>query len=110
MARQTSRTKRNAYRALARIRRKAEHRAEQIARTIVEAIHINAPEDEHHDENTGGPKLKDSYYVKQDPETGDFIIGSRRRYWAFVEFGTKEHGKAQPHVRPAIDAARRFYR
>lgn len=105
-------TTKNAYRTIDRIRRKGEDRAEVIARRIVEAIYINAPEGsaergtEHDDP---GPPLKDSFYVRQDPETGDFLIASRRRYWAFVEFGTREHGAAQPFIRPSVDAVKRFY-
>jgi HK97 gp10 family phage protein len=103
---------RKAYRALARIARKAEQRAEEVARMIVEQIHINAPRGSAergtaHDD--AGPPLSESFYVRQDPTTGDFLIGSRRRYWAYVEFGTREHGKAQPYIRPAIEAVRRYY-
>lgn len=109
MPRRKTYTTKNAYRAIERIQRKAERRAEEIARLVVETIQVLAPEDDEHEKNTGGPKLKDSYYVRQDPTTGDFIVASRRRYWAYVEFGTKKHGMAQPHVRPAIDSVRRFY-
>lgn len=109
MPRRKNYTTKNAYRAIERIERKAERRAEEIARLVVETIQVLAPEDPEHEKNTGGPKLKDSYYVRQDPATGDFIVASRRRYWAFVEFGTKKHGDAQPHVRPALDSVRRYY-
>jgi HK97 gp10 family phage protein len=101
-----------AYRALARIEREAESLAEKIARDIVELIYLNAPRGsaargtEHDD---AGPILAESFYVRQDPATGDFIIASRRRYWAYVEFGTSQHGDAQPFIRPAIDAVKRYY-
>jgi hypothetical protein len=101
-------TTRNAYRALARIEAKAEDRALEIAKDVVRLIAIYAPRDPNHEQNTGGPALWQSYYATQDPTTGDVIIGCRRRYWAFVEFGTREHGRAQPHVRPALDAVRRI--
>lgn len=97
------------YRALARIERKAKVRAERIARFIVNQIHILAPYDPRTESDTTGPHLKDSYYIEEDPKTGGMVIKCKRRYWAFVEFGTKEHGAAQPHVRPAIEAARRRF-
>jgi hypothetical protein len=111
MPRKRPYTTRNAYRTIERIERKAEHRAEEIAQNIVDFIHINAPVDEHRrPDREGGPHLSESYYVVQDPDTGDFLVRTRRRYWAFVEFGTKKHGDAQPHIRPAIEAVRRYYR
>lgn len=111
MARRKNYTTNNAYRALERIQLKAEDRAEEIAQEIVEAIRIRAPEDPEHEKNTGGPKLKDSYYVRQDPDTGDLIIASRRRYWAYVEFGTRrrQFQDMQPHVRPALDTVRALH-
>jgi hypothetical protein len=110
VARRDKYTTRNAYRTIERIRLKAQERAEDIAKDIVFLIHINAPEDPLHEEHTGGVKLKDSYYVRRDPDTGDYLIRSRRRYWAFVEFGTREHGDAQPHIRPAVAAVKAYYR
>jgi hypothetical protein len=114
MARRRSNyTKKNAYRTIERIRKKAEDRSERIARMIVEVIHINAPRGsaargtEHDD---AGPPLSQAFYVRQDPETGDYLIASRRRYWAFVEFGTREHGKEQPFIRPAVDVVKRYWR
>jgi hypothetical protein len=110
VARRKKYTTRNAYRNLERIRLKAQERAEDLAEDIVFLIHINAPEDPLHEEHTGGVKLKDSFYVRQDPETGDFLIRSRRRYWAFVAFGTREHGRAQPYIRPAVAAIKAYHR
>jgi len=101
--------RRTNYRALARIERKGRVRAERIARFIVEQIHTLAPYDTRAKSDTTGPHLRDAYYVEQDRATGDMIIKCKRRYWAFVEFGTKEHGGPQPHVRPAIDAAKRRF-
>lgn len=101
--------RRTNYRALARIEGKARVRAERIARFIVNQIHILAPYDTRAENDTTGPHLKDSYYIEPDPKTGAMVIKCRRRYWAFVEFGTREHGRAQPHVRPAIEAARRRF-
>lgn len=113
MPRRRNYTTNNAYRALERIRKKAEDKSEEVARMIVEAIHINAPvgsvaRGTEHDD--AGPPLSESFYVRQDPETGDYLIGSRRRYWAYVEYGTRKHGEAQPYIRPALDAVRRYYR
>lgn len=113
MARRVNYTTKNAYRAIERIRKKAEDKSEQVARMIVEAIHINAPvgsaeRGTAHDD--AGPPLSESFYVRHDPATGDYLIGSRRRYWAYVEFGTQEHGKAQPYIRPAVDVVKRYLR
>lgn len=101
--------RRTNYRALARIEKKAQYRAKRIARFILNEIFILAPFDTRAESDTTGPHLKDSYYMEEDPKTGAMIIKCKRRYWAFVEFGTKEHGKAQPHVRPAIEAAKRRF-
>jgi hypothetical protein len=110
MARKRPYTTKNAYRTIERIRKKAEQRSEDIAQDIVDFIHINAPRDmDRRPDREGGPHLSESYYVRQDPDTGDFLVRTRRRYWAFVEFGTREHGHAQPHIRPAIEAVRRYY-
>lgn len=99
-------TSANAHRALARIEKKAQARARDVAAYIVDMISFYAPRDPLHTEHTGGVPLAESYKVTRDRSTGDFLISSSRRYWAFVEFGTAEHGGAQPHVRPAIDRAR----
>jgi hypothetical protein len=97
------------YRALARIERKGQHRAKRIADFIVSQIYLLAPYDSREKSNTKGPHLRDSYYVEQDPKSGDFLIKCKRRYWAYVEFGTNRvpgRQDARPHVRPAIEAAR----
>jgi len=112
MARKRPYTTKNAYRTIERIEDKARERAREIAQDIVDLIHINAPTGSVergtlHDD--AGPELKDSFYVRLDPETGDFLIRSRRRYWAYVEFGTREHGDAQPYIRPSVDAVKRYY-
>lgn len=101
-------TTRNAYRALARVEAKAQRHARDIAEDVVNLIAIYAPRDPNHAQNTGGPALWQSYYVKSDLVNGGVVIGCRRRYWVFVEYGTREHGDAQPHVRPALDAVRRI--
>lgn len=112
MARRRNYTTRNAYRAIERIQEKAKERSEQIAREIVEKIYVNAPRGskergtEHDD---AGPILAESFYVKADPIGGGYIVGSRRRYWAFVEFGTRKHGDAQPYIRPSIDEVKALH-
>lgn len=93
-------------RAIARIEAAADRRAKAISTFILRRIHEYAPRDDlHHDAST--QHLADSYYAVRDRAGGgDWLIKSRSRYWAFVEFGTAQHGDAQPHVRPAIDDAR----
>jgi hypothetical protein len=54
--------------------------------------------------------LKHGYEVISDGEGGALIINEDAPYWVFVEFGTKEHGSAQWHVRPAIEAVRARHR
>jgi Bacteriophage HK97-gp10, putative tail-component len=113
VARRDKYTTRNAYRTIERIRRKAQERSEEIAQDIVDLIFINAPTGSAqrgtlHDD--AGPELRESFYVRQDPETGDFLIRSRRRYWAYVEFGTREHGIAQPFIRPSVAAVKAYHR
>lgn len=102
-----------AYRTLERIREKAENRARDIALEIVGEIATNptTPYDdrERRESYNRGPHLKFSYYARQDPVTGDWLVKCRRRYWVFVEFGTKTH-RAQPHVRPAIELVRAAHR
>lgn len=101
---------RNANRVIDRIEKQGQERAEQLAKHLVRLIALYAPRDENHAENTGGPPLWQSYYVRVDPETGDSVVKCRRRYWVFVEYGTKDHGDAQPHVRPALRALKRIYK
>lgn len=100
--------RRTNYRALARIEQKGRVRAERIARYIVDQIHTLAPYDTRANSDTKGPHLKDSYHVRQDPITGDMLIWCSRRYWVFVEFGTKNM-KAQKHVRTALEMAKRRF-
>jgi hypothetical protein len=47
--------------------------------------------------------LKYSYHPRVEPE--GVIIVSNVRYWGYVEYGTGK-GRAQPHVRPAIEEIR----
>jgi hypothetical protein len=101
---------RNAYRTIDRIEQKGKERAQRLAKDLVRLIALYAPRDPEHASNTGGPPLWQSYYVRIDPETGDSIVKCRRRYWVFVEYGTREHGDAQPHVRPALRALKRINR
>lgn len=113
MARKRPYTTNNAYRTIERFERKAGQRAEQIADDIVHLIFLNAPRGsaergtEHDD---AGPILAESFYVREDPDNPyGFLVRSRRRYWPYVEFGTREHGKAQPFVRPSVAAVKAYY-
>lgn len=98
-------------RAMRRIHDKSVERARAIAELIVQEIAMSplTPDGNEHD-NHDGPHvpLRYSYYVKTDPVNGDSIIASTARYWAFVEYGTRGdvHGRAQPHVIPAVLAVK----
>ncbi len=94
-----------AYRNLARIEDKAQQRCHDIAQFVVEHISTFGPYDENRPDSHTGPHLKDSYYARFSPEQDAWMIRCRRRYWVYVEFGTRR-SKANPHVRPALDAAR----
>ncbi|MET0415340.1 MAG: HK97 gp10 family phage protein [Actinoplanes sp.] len=97
-------------RAIARIQEEAEERAHQVASFIHQRIRELAPYDSTRRGDRRGPRhLRNSYYVEVDPITGDYLIKATKRYWVYVEFGTAEHGDAQPHVRPAIEEARARY-
>lgn len=80
----------------------ARQRAHDLAQEICDEIATN-PETP---ALTGA--LLSSYYVDYD-SNGDALVKSRVRYWKYVEFGTKEHGDAQPHLRPAIEAIRALH-
>lgn len=114
MARKT-RNRALANRALARIERKGIARATEIAQFICDEIATNpdTPEDHSADrqKHNPGPHLRYSFYVDLDP-TGDAVIKTRRRYWAFVEFGTRrrDYKDEQPFVRPAVELARQVFR
>lgn len=95
-----------AYRPLKRIEEAADDRAKQIALHIVEWIKVNGPYDDDRSPSHTGVHLKDSYYARQELGTGDWLIKSRRRYWAYVEFGTRGGKRRVMHVRPAIESAR----
>jgi hypothetical protein len=48
-------------------------------------------------------EMKAGYEVAET-QNGAAIMNPSAPYWRYVEFGTHEHGRAQPHVRPAIFA------
>lgn len=98
------RTGRNAYRNIERI---AGERAFEIADRIVEIIHDIAPYDESEASKPEHLHLRSSYYVARNPD-GTASIRCRRRYWVYVEFGTRKHNRedAQPHVGPSRDLAK----
>lgn len=102
-----------AHRALQRIEEAGQRRAHQLAENVVEYIRVIAPVDNRARRETynKGPHLKDSYYVRTDPETGDAVIKCQRRYWVYVEFGTRKRNftDEQPHVRPAVEIVRAIH-
>lgn len=97
-----------ANRAITRIKRRSTARSEKIAQFMVEYIAVNGPYDQDRPKSHLGQHLKFSYYARVDTD-GSVVLATRRRYWAFVEYGTRR-SKAQPHVRPAIDAAKAKFR
>lgn len=108
----TAGQRRQTARNLARINKAGSQRAYEICRFIVETIRTDptTPYDDRHDSDTRGEHLRDSYRVRPHPDNdGDWMITTSRRYWMFVEFGTREHGRAQPHLRPAIELARQVF-
>lgn len=95
-------------RVIARIRERAQHRCEKIGEFIVDYIATTGPVDtDRRPQREAGPHLRDSYYWSLDAARGGaVVVATNRRYWKYVEYGTAEHGSAQPHVRPAIEAAK----
>lgn len=109
--RSTAGARRQMGRNLARINRKGSDRARDICDFIVYTIQTSpvTPYDPSPDDD--GQHLRDSYHVEPAPDgSGDWMITTDVRYWAFVEFGTRQHGHAQPHIRPAIEVARQVFR
>ncbi len=93
--------------ALQRIEVKAGQRCGEIARFIARRSNELAPRRKPTTEGDPNiPPLHESYYAVPEPGTDAWIVASRQPYWHYVEFGTREHGDPQPHVRPAIDEAR----
>lgn len=94
-------------RALDEIADAARERAEEIAELIVQEIRLSpdTPRPGANNKYATGDLLN-SYSVMTDPATGDVVIVTSARHWAFVEYGTAQHGDAQPHVAPAIETVR----
>lgn len=93
------------------LQRAGAEESREICEFIVDHIRAHAPYDPTHDPREG-PHLRDIYRVRPHP-SGDgrylITVDKRNRYWLFVEFGTRKM-QAQPHVRPAFDAARQRFR
>lgn len=88
---------------LLKIEQEAQDRCHALAELIVQEIATNpATPYDRNPRRPPGPRMRDSYYVDTDPATGDALIKSTSRYWAFVEYGTGNHD-AQPHLNPAVD-------
>lgn len=79
-----------------RFRKPAKRRCLEIAEEVLDRI-----------KGPGGApvvtgELRDGYYVRETQYGA--AIDNKVSYWRYVEFGTRKHGDAQPHVRPAIEA------
>lgn len=94
---------------LARIARLGDEKAREIAQFIVDRANELAPVGTDPDD-ADGEQLKGSYKVEADDTEPGYAITNGLRYWQFVEFGTSQHGDAQPHLRPAMDEARARYK
>jgi hypothetical protein len=95
---------------LAKINRAGQDRARLICELIVQEIQ-NSPRTPYdatrREDRQLSEHLRNSYHVAQAGDgSGDWEVRTDVRYWSFVEFGTAEHGHAQPHVRPAIEIVR----
>lgn len=107
----TKTARRKLTRDFARINRAGGEESKEIISFILRRIRELAPYDQSHDFREG-PHLKDIYKMRRHPtDAGRWLItvDKRNRYWQFVEFGTRKMA-AQPHVRPAVDAARERFR
>lgn len=88
----------------------ANERCREVAEWVVLEIATNPNTPDGQDvDKPNALKLRYSYYVATDPVTGEALIKCRRRYWVFVEFGTGR-GPEQPHLRPALELARSWFR
>lgn len=96
-------------RAFEKVNRAGSGRARHLCELIVQEIQMNpdTPYDTRATTDTRGEHLRDSYTVRKHPDgSGRWQVVTNRRYWRYVEFGTKEHGDAQPHIRPAVERVR----
>ena len=89
--------------AYERLLTRADRRCHEIAKEIVDEIRDspNTP----YDPEPDGMHLRTSYYVVDNPHGQGATVKTKAPYWHYVEFGTG-HGRAQPHVRPAIEVIR----
>ena len=88
------------------IRGRAIARCRELAAELVAEIKRQAPRRQPQYVEPGEPGgLLEAGYDEVDIPEGAAIVNPVR-YWQFVEFGTAEHGDAQPHVRTAIEAVR----
>lgn len=94
-------------RIMRKINKAGSDRARLLCELIVQEIaSMPKPRDDRHDSDTTGTHLLDSYYVAKSATGDGWQIKTDRRYWKYVEFGTRQHGDAQPHIRPAIETVR----
>lgn len=95
-------------RALSRIEEAADDQCRKIAEFIALHANFNAPVDpDRHPSHRRTRRLAGSYRAAKDVD-GTWTVQSNRDYWAFVEYGTGRQAP-EPHVRPAIEAARQVF-
>lgn len=102
--------RRNLGRSMGKISRAGDDRSREICEHIVHLIATSSgtPYDSRAESDTTGAHLRDSYRVVRHPAGDGWLITTDRRYWMFVEFGTRKMD-AQPHIRPAIENARQVF-
>lgn len=93
--------------AYARIVAAGDRRCHTIGQQICD--HIRDSPTTPFDPDPDGVHLRTAYYVSDNPPGEGSTVKTRAGYWKYVEFGTG-HGRAQPHVRPAIEAVRARHR
>lgn len=94
----------------ARLYDAGERRSRALAEEVLAEIKRLAPRRQPQYVEPGEPGgALEAGYDTVDTPRGTAIVNPLR-YWQFVEFGTAEHGEAQPHVRTAIEAVRARHR
>ena len=92
------------------IQEAGEQRAADMAAYILSRIKVYAPVDKkRRPSRKGRRRLKASYYFTKNA-AGDQVLYSRVRYWKYMEYGTKKHGKGKRHIGRAFEDAAMRYR
>lgn len=89
--------------AYARIAAAADRRCHHIGQEICDEIRDSPATP--FDPEADGVHLRTAYHVADGAPGDGVTIKTRASYWKYVEFGGG-HGRAQPHVRPAIEVVR----